>query len=160
MPTFGHSSKMRLKTLCTELVIVSNDAIEIIDFSVIETLRDQLQQDHYFDNGLSSLKWPDSKHNVCGLRVLPEAMDLWPYVPPFGALSGHPDQVARIATQSERSTQEVREFIYKCFARMFGVVEACASRYDFKLRWGGDWDGDGNLLDQDFNDLPHIELIR
>ena len=30
----------------------------------------------------------------------------------------------------------------------------------FKLRWGGNWDGDGTIIkDQNFIDLPHIELI-
>jgi peptidoglycan L-alanyl-D-glutamate endopeptidase CwlK len=28
-----------------------------------------------------------------------------------------------------------------------------------RLRWGGDWDGDGELDDQQFDDLPHFELI-
>jgi peptidoglycan LD-endopeptidase CwlK len=28
-----------------------------------------------------------------------------------------------------------------------------------EIRWGGDWDGDGDLSDHKFNDLPHFELI-
>jgi len=28
-----------------------------------------------------------------------------------------------------------------------------------RLRWGGDWDGDTDVSDQQFNDLPHFELI-
>ncbi|MCY4418619.1 MAG: M15 family metallopeptidase [Cytophagales bacterium] len=31
----------------------------------------------------------------------------------------------------------------------------------YKLRWGGNWDSDGTIItDQNFIDLPHIELIR
>jgi len=29
------------------------------------------------------------------------------------------------------------------------------------IRWGGNWDSDGELIsDQSFDDLPHIELIK
>lgn len=27
------------------------------------------------------------------------------------------------------------------------------------VRWGGDWDMDGDTTDQTFNDLPHFELV-
>ena len=27
------------------------------------------------------------------------------------------------------------------------------------LRWGGDWDVDTELKDNDFDDLPHFELL-
>jgi hypothetical protein len=30
---------------------------------------------------------------------------------------------------------------------------------EVKLRWGGDWDSDKDTKDQNFNDLPHFELI-
>lgn len=29
-----------------------------------------------------------------------------------------------------------------------------------KIRWGGDWDGDGDIRDQRFNDLVHFELAE
>ena len=30
-----------------------------------------------------------------------------------------------------------------------------------KLRWGGNWDMDGEILiDQSFDDRPHVELIK
>lgn len=160
MPSFGNASRARLNTLCPELVEVAHDAIEIIDFSVIETIRGKPLQDKYFNSGTSSVQWPDSKHNVFEDRLLPEAMDVWPYVPPFGALSGHPTQITEIANSTGRSEREVKEFIYKAFARMAGVIEACAAIRGHRVRWGGDWDGDYNLIDQKFHDLPHVELVR
>ena len=159
MPSFGKASKKRLATLCPELVEIANDAIEIIDFSIIETARSKSVQDGYFNSGMSMVKWPNSKHNLSSARPLSEAMDVWPYVKPFGALSGHPDQIKLIAESSGRSEQEVKEFVYKSFARVSGVIEACAALRRAKVRWGGDWDGDFNLLDQNFHDLPHIEIV-
>lgn len=34
-----------------------------------------------------------------------------------------------------------------------------AGKLNIKIRWGGDWDGDGDYKDQTFNDLVHFELI-
>ena len=28
-----------------------------------------------------------------------------------------------------------------------------------RLRWGGDWDSDLEVDDNDFDDLPHFELV-
>ena len=37
-------------------------------------------------------------------------------------------------------------------------VRAVAGELGIKIRWGGDWDGDGDTTDQTFNDLAHYEL--
>ena len=39
-----------------------------------------------------------------------------------------------------------------------GYVKATAERLGIGIRWGGDWDGDTDLSDNSFNDLPHFEL--
>jgi peptidoglycan L-alanyl-D-glutamate endopeptidase CwlK len=41
---------------------------------------------------------------------------------------------------------------------MGGVAIAESKRLNIPIRWGGDWDGDTEVLDQTFNDLGHIEL--
>lgn len=160
MPSFSNRSERRLSMLCTELSAVAHDSIKVIDFSVIETARTRDTQERYFNEGVSRLRWPESKHNVCEDRPRAEAMDLWPYIPEFGALSGHPRQITAIAGDTGRSEAEVKEFIYKAFARLAGVVQACAAARGYSVRWGGDWDGDGSMLDQNFHDLPHFELVR
>ncbi len=35
-----------------------------------------------------------------------------------------------------------------------------ASQMGTPLRWGGDWDGDTELRDQKFVDLPHFEVLE
>ncbi|MDD5487050.1 MAG: M15 family metallopeptidase [Dehalococcoidales bacterium] len=40
-----------------------------------------------------------------------------------------------------------------------GVMAACAGELDVNIRWGGDWDSDGDVRDNNFNDLYHFELI-
>lgn len=40
-----------------------------------------------------------------------------------------------------------------------GVMFACASELNIKIRWGGNWDSDGDIRDNKFNDLFHYEII-
>lgn len=41
-----------------------------------------------------------------------------------------------------------------------GYVEGVADRLGIKIRWGGDWDSDTQVSDQQFNDLVHFERIE
>ena len=44
------------------------------------------------------------------------------------------------------------------FHYMGGMVRGIAHELDIKIRWGGDWDGDGEIKDNSFDDLVHIEI--
>jgi len=160
MYTFGRGSLLRREGLCVELQETADEAIKIIDFSIVCSVRFKEKQDLAFKNGTSHLKWPQSKHNIIPARPKAEAIDIWPYIPPFGALSGHPSQIASIALMYDIDVQAACMFVYEAFARLAGVFQACAILKGYKTIWGGDWDNDGNLLDQKFNDLPHHELVR
>jgi peptidoglycan L-alanyl-D-glutamate endopeptidase CwlK len=46
------------------------------------------------------------------------------------------------------------------FYHFIGFVKATAIHLGIKIRCGGDWDGDNDLKDQTFFDLPHFELIE
>jgi hypothetical protein len=45
------------------------------------------------------------------------------------------------------------------FDHFAGIVVGIAHRSGVKIRWGGNWDRDNDLNDQNFNDLVHFELI-
>lgn len=40
-----------------------------------------------------------------------------------------------------------------------GVMFSCANELNVKLRWGLDWNSDGDIRDNTFNDMYHFELI-
>jgi len=84
-----------------------------------------------FDNGVSTLRWPDSKHN----RKPSRAVDLQPYP--------YPDYDPKL---------------WGALGYIAGRAFALAQQEGIRIRWGGDWDGDGDLTDQNFDDLFHIEL--
>lgn len=45
------------------------------------------------------------------------------------------------------------------FHYMGGMIRGIAHRLGVKVRWGGDWDSDGDVKDNSFDDLVHVELI-
>ena len=133
MPTFGKRSRERLETCHGNLQTVFNRVIEIIDCSVVEGYRDEETQNRYFNEGKSKVKYPNGKHN----RNPSDGIDVCPYI--NGSLSW-----------------DARHCLF--FA---GIVIGISEMMGIKLRWGGDWDMDGEpVTDQEFQDLVHFELVN
>lgn len=131
---FGKLSKEKLKTCRVELRELAEIVISlgVIDCSVTEGHRTQEKQDDYFDNGKSKVSWPDSKHNTSPS----DAFDLVPYID--GCLSWRHDHCCVLA----------------------GIVLAVAAMTGIEIRWGGNWDMDGEpITDQEFQDLVHFEYL-
>lgn len=133
MYTFSKRSREQLNTCHPKLVQVLEAAIKKIDFSVIEGHRGEAEQNRAFAEGRSRLRWPNSKHN----KMPSEAVDIWPY--PF-----KPEYWNQI---------EVWENLAK-------VVLECAEELGIKIRWGGDWNQNGDWRDEKFIDGPHFELVE
>jgi len=131
--TFSKRSREQLNTCHPKLVQVLEAAIKKIDFSVIEGHRGEAEQNRAFAEGRSRLRWPNSKHN----KMPSEAVDIWPY--PF-----KPEYWNQI---------EVWENLAK-------VVLECAEELGIKIRWGGDWNQNGDWRDEKFIDGPHFELME
>ncbi len=100
--------------------------------SILEGRRDRETQNEYFRQGLSQLEWPDSAHNVEDPDGLAEAVDVAPWPIDWN---------------------DRERFVF--FA---GVVEMAAAELGIPIRWGGDWDDDGQMTDETFRDLVHFEL--
>lgn len=132
MYSFGPTSQKKLETCDERLQALLNEAIKVIDFSVIEGHRTKELQDRYFKAKTSKLRWPNSKHNTYPSL----AVDIAPYP---------------IRWEGPKSAAR--------FYYLQGIVMGLAVSMGIKIRFGGDWDGDGDITDQKFDDLPHIELI-
>ncbi len=136
MAHFGKSSTNKLATCDEKLQTVMNRAIMIMDFSVVWGHRGEEAQNEAFDKGHSRKRFPDSKHN------------------------GKPSMAIDIAPWVEGTIPWNRvEYFYI----LAGVVKACAAILCIEIRWGGDWDGDGNIVkyddDERLNDLGHFEIV-
>jgi len=45
------------------------------------------------------------------------------------------------------------------FYYMGGMIRGIAKQLNLKIRFGGDWDSDGDTKDNNFDDLVHIEIL-
>lgn len=150
---FGSASQRRLNTCDYKIQEICNEAIKIINFSVITGHRTKEKQDFLYPK-YTKLKWPHGKHNSFPSR----AIDIAPYIPPYGAIFGGSTQVDQLSHSQNVSKEKVRAFVHKSYARLIGVIEAVAAQKNIPIRVGMDWDGDFDMLDQDFDDLGHWEL--
>lgn len=129
------ASEARLATCDPRLRVVIRAAVaqSLMDMTVTEGHRPEALQNQYFDEGKSRVRYPNGKHNAQPSK----AVDVAPYV--NGALS-----------YDQR---------HCCF--LAGVILGIAASLGIKLRWGGNWDRDGEpVTDQDFQDLVHYELVE
>ena len=129
MNTFSGKSKENLITAHPDLQILFNEVIKDFDCTILCGHRGQAEQDEAFRIKASKVKWPYSKHNL----IPSMAVDVTPY---------------------PLEWKDEKRMYY--FA---GFVKEKAKELGIDIRWGGDWDSDTEVDDQDFNDLPHFELI-
>lgn len=128
MAEYGATSLKRLEQLHPNLLVIMYDLIELMDVTILETHRGKDRQDSLFEKGLTQVHYPHSKHN----SLPSKAVDVAPYPIDWN--------------DRER------------FHYMAGLIRGIAHARDLPIRWGGDWDSDGEVLDNEFDDLPHFEL--
>lgn len=99
------------------------------DISLVCGHRNEQEQNALYPK-YSKVKWPNGKHNSMPSR----AVDFQPYPYPSD------DKVlwASLAYYAGRAIE---------IGKSAGIT----------LRWGGDWNGDGNMVDTEFYDLFHLE---
>lgn len=134
MPSFGRRSKEKLDTLDPRLQKILNEAIKHFDFTILEGHRGQERQDELYATGKSQLKWPNSKHNSNPSI----AVDIAPWFP---------------------TQPHVQWDNWDMWFHFAGFIMGVASTLGYKLRWGGNWDGDMDFKDSSFIDAPHFELV-
>jgi hypothetical protein len=127
MPKFGKRSQERLRGVDSSLVNVLNEAIKLMDLTILEGVRSKERQRELVASGAS--KTMKSKH------ISGEAVDVTPYPVDMESVFG------------------LHRHYY-----MAGLLRGIGHMMKIKLRSGADWDSDGEITDQKFNDLVHIEL--
>lgn len=125
---FGETSLANLATLDIRLQDLLKEAIKYIDFTIVEGYRDRIRQEELFEKGLTKARFGESKHNVYPSL----AVDIAPYPSLY---------------------KDREQFIF-----LAGHIMAIGKRRNLLIRWGGDWDRDNDLTDNNFDDLPHFEL--
>lgn len=132
---WGLDSKTKIESLDARLAKIVDDTLRAcpFDVKVVWGFRDQEAQEMAYSLGTSMLRWPDSKHN----QYPSSAVDLAPIVG------------GRIPWK------DVRPWLV-----LAGVVHGIAQVARVPIRWGGNWDRDEVILDdQSLDDLGHFELV-
>lgn len=140
MPSFSTRSIERLNTCHPFLQQLLHEVVKYHDCSVLCGHRGKEEQTMAFQEGRSKTPWPESTHNKLpslGVDVVPYPI-VWPdfHKDP----KNYPKDLAR-------------------FYLFGGFVRGVALGMGIRIRWGGDWDGDWNILEQNFDDLPHFEVL-
>ncbi len=133
---YSHRSKKRLKTCHMDLEIIFCEVLKTYDHSILDGHRMKEEQNSLYEKNLSKLKFPLSKHNKMpseGVDVAPWPID-WKNTKRFYHFAGY----------------------------VFGIAERLLDEgtITHKIRWGGDWDSDNDLDDQNFMDLVHFETVN
>jgi len=133
---FGKTSNKRLDTCSFSMQQIAREALAygIIDFAIAEGYRNDAKQHEYFVKGSSKLDAgnPKAKHN----QKPAKAFDAVPYID--GSYSYRKAHCCVLA----------------------GIIQAAAIKIGYRVRWGGNWDMDGEpITDQDFQDLVHYEEV-
>lgn len=115
------------------LQTIVDELLQWVDVSLVCGHRGQEEQDEFYRTGRSKVKFPNSKHNSYPSL----AVDLQPYPYP----------------ENEHDLRAALGYIA-------GLSMMIAHKYGWKLRWGGDWDSDGSVVDNGFDDLYHLELVN
>lgn len=129
MSAYSRKSRDKLATCDVRLQKVFAEVDRLgVTHTILEGQRGEARQNELLRTGKSKVAYPHSEHNAT----------------PSRAVDAKPDGV---------SWADREGFTY--FA---GIVMGVALKMGVRLRWGGDWDSDGLLSDNAFDDLAHFEL--
>jgi len=130
MPKFGSRSRKNLSTCHEDLQDLFNEVIKHVDCSVICGHRNKQEQNEAFEKKRTKVKYPNGRHNAKPSM----AADVVPYPIDWD--------------DRER---------FHLFA---GFVLGVAQSMEINIRWGGDWNKNFEVDDNNFDDFPHFEIIK
>jgi peptidoglycan L-alanyl-D-glutamate endopeptidase CwlK len=147
MPAFSQKSKDRLKTAHVDLQQVANEVIKVFDFTVLYGFRSKETQFELFKRG---------RAEIGGVWVVVNRLEVVTNCDGFSNTSRHNVEPAdAIDITPWPIDWHDRERMYY----LGGYVLGIAKKLGIEIRFGGDWDRDGDIRDQNFYDLVHYERI-
>ncbi len=143
---YGTESLENIATCHQSLRQVAHVAMGIaeslgMDLTCPEGHRGEEKQEKYFEAKTSQVHFPDSDHN----KEPSEAI--------------HIQQYPILWPQKEDSEKQKIKKTGR-FYMVAAIMLIAAAQIGVDLGWGGDWDGDGDIMDNDFDDLSHFFLKK
>lgn len=133
MNTWGKQSLKERSSSDPRLNKIGDVVLQIKDHSVVKGHRNKADQNAAFNATpqRSKLPWPKGNHNAYPSK----AQDVRSY--PF----------------PEKEHEQREEQLY-----LLGLYRGVAAMMGIPLRTGADWDRDGEILDNGFDDFFHVEI--
>lgn len=138
MPRFSQRSINNLSTCHVDLQVLFNEVIKHFDCIVTDGHRNKAAQNKAFYGGFSKVKWPNGNHN----KFPSLAADVYPYEP-------------RIVVDWNDNQ---RFHYFGGWVMGIAVMLKEQGKITHSIRWGGDWDRDTNIKDENFRDTGHFEI--
>ena len=140
---FSKSSLKELDSCHPDLKLIACTALQSsqVDFKITEGHRTRERQNELYKEGLTTIDGikKKGKHNYSPSRAFDIA----------------------VVTGSQLSWDRGSLIFLAGVILSVGSSLYVTGAVSHKLRWGGNWDGDGIIIkDQNFIDLPHFELLN
>lgn len=134
---YSANSQKHYDELHPDLQAILIRALKVVDHSVVDGHRPPEEQLIAYNKGNSKVKF--GKHNL----MPAEAVDVQPY-------------------PLSKDAREKREQFYWLAGILYGIGKTLFAEgiISHDVRFGGDWDKDGDITDNNFDDLYHLELIK
>lgn len=141
MNTFGTNSRTELETTDPILVEIAFSVLELKDHSILKGHRNEVEQNAAYNSSpqRSKLKFPNGKHNELPSRAID--VQTWP--------------VPKGYTQEQTERLLRHDQLY-----LLGLYVGVAWGMGVMLRTGADWDMDGEIADNGWDDLFHVEIAE
>jgi peptidoglycan L-alanyl-D-glutamate endopeptidase CwlK len=135
MPKFSQESFSKLSTCHPDLQALFYEVIKNFDCVILEGYRNQQEQDLAYSEGRSKLQWPNGKHN----HQPSMAVDVTPYPVNFSDIKR----------------------LYWFAGYVMGIAQKLKDdgKMSHSVKFGGDWNGNVEDINQHFRDMQHFEIV-
>ncbi len=138
---FSKTSKARLATCHPALQDIMNEIINFVDIGITCGKRTLAEQQFAIDTGASKLS--DARNGK--------------HVPPADKEQGLETYSFAVDIVWFNHKNKI-DWASKVYRVLGPAIVELGKRKGLNIRWGGDWDQDGDQQDQTFNDLVHFEI--
>lgn len=156
MNQYSEASKANLVGVHPDLILLFATVLPDMDHSIVSGVRTLEEQKEKFDQGLSKLIGLQSKHVISPQRPLGMALDVGPYDHTINAIPW-PHKHDTLAVRFRKVGQF---YFFAGWVLKTAQILLAEGKMTHKVRYGGDWNQNTSLLDNNFDDIGHFELVE
>jgi peptidoglycan LD-endopeptidase CwlK len=153
MATYGAKSQALLNTAHPDLQTLFQEVVKEFDNTIIYGNRSQADQ---------YMLWQIGRTQINGIWVVTEPNKVVTYKDGYLKMSMHnymPSQAIDAVPYPVNWKDKDRLFYFSGYVKGVAARLFEEGKILHKIRWGGDWDGDFQTMDETFSDLCHFEIV-